>query len=320
MRQATNDVFIEGILSENGLEFGSYTSKQNGQTVECIRGDLKILVRQMINGNLVDCEIPVNVFSNKLTSKGQPNPSYTNLAQAKESLASIASTGNEATADYVRIKGRIQMNEYYNGEGRLISFPRITASFVNKIRKDECTPKAEFTVEMFIVSQDYMSDAEGNPITDENGVQKYQITGIVPGYHAPGTPDKIDVMKFVCSNENVANSIRDYWHEQDTVTAYGLLNFSSRTVTESNTVGFGEVNVRSKTISAHDLMIKGGMPMPLEGDMAFDAQEVQRAIAERNAKLSAQKTSDMERARARQAASATATPAPASKMSFDLGF
>ena len=46
-------------------------------------------------------------------------------------FTSIASGAGEAGADKIRItNANIRMNEYYNPQGQLVSFPRINASFV----------------------------------------------------------------------------------------------------------------------------------------------------------------------------------------------
>jgi hypothetical protein len=57
LRQAENKVKIEGILSEINLENGSY--EKNGKQMETVRGSIKVLVQQNINGRPVDNEIPV---------------------------------------------------------------------------------------------------------------------------------------------------------------------------------------------------------------------------------------------------------------------
>ena len=134
LRQATNKCRIEGILSEINLKYGSYT--KNGATIDTIGGDIKVLVNQEVNGEDNALIIPVYMFAPKLTNAGKPNPAYESLLKVKNEFASVAATGDENLADRVRITGaNIRMNEYYSQDGRLVSFPRINASFINKIRK-----------------------------------------------------------------------------------------------------------------------------------------------------------------------------------------
>ena len=149
MRAAENKVRIEGILSEVDLDYGSF--QKDGKTVECIRGSIKVLVNQNINGVPTSNEIPVHMFASKFTNKGTANPAYESIEKVKNEYTSIVAAGGEAGADRVRItSAQITMNEYYNADKRLISFPRITASFVTRIKKDECKPEATFVVEMVV--------------------------------------------------------------------------------------------------------------------------------------------------------------------------
>lgn len=307
LKVAENKVRIEGILSEVDLDYGSF--RKDGKTVECIRGSIKVLVNQNINGVPTNNEIPVHMFASKFTNKGTANPAYESIEKVKNEFTSIVAAGGEANADRVRItSAQISMNEYFNGDKRLISFPRITASFVSRIKKDECKPEATFTIEMVVANQGYKTDAEGNEVEPK----VYQIKGIVPKYG-----NKVDVIDFVCANEKVINAVSTYWGDNDTVKASGRLNFSSTTETIVEEVDFGEPMERQRTISLNELVITGGSSTPLEGDFAFDISEIQSALAERKQRLEAQKEKDVERARQRKA------PAPAgtvSNGSLDLGF
>ena len=311
MRQAENNVHIEGILSQIELENGSYI--KDGRNVETIRGRIYVRVDQTINGKPVTSEIPIELFSPKLTKGGSPNPSYESIMKVKNDMKSIASAGSIEGADCVRINGaRIQMNEYFDQTQRFVSFPRISASFISKINKEVMKPDASFTVEMVIGSQGYVENADGTPVLDMDGNQQYEIIGIIPGFQ-----DKVDKVRFVCANENVINSVRDYWEDGATVKASGRLNFTSITETVTTEQGFGENIERSRTKSVRDIVITGGLPTPLEGELAYTAEEIQDAMAARQARL--------EQLKAKSATSTPKTrPAPAptngTKRPIDLGF
>ena len=151
LKQTENSVKIEGILSEIDLDYGSFV--KNGATVESIGGTIKVQVTQKINGEDAILEVPVHMFASKLTNKGTPNPAYESIEKIKTSYVSIAAGGIDA-ADRVRITGgSIQMNEYYNQNGQPVSFPRISASFCNRIKKEECAPEATFTVQLVVLSK-----------------------------------------------------------------------------------------------------------------------------------------------------------------------
>ena len=307
MRVAENKVRIEGILSEVDLEYGSF--QKDGKTIDCIRGLIKILVNQNINGVPTNNEIPVHMFASKFTNKGTLNPAYESIEKVKNEYTSIIAAGGEAGADRVRItSGQITMNEYYNQNGQLVTFPRITSSFISRIKKDECKPEATFTIEMVVANKAYKVDSEGVEVEPKT----YLIKGIVPKYGG-----KVEVIDFVCHSENVINAVSTYWQENDTVKANGRLNFSSNTETIIEEVDFGEPVERQRTISVSELVIIGGSSTPLEGDFAFNLDEIQKALTERKAYLEAQKIKDLERAKSRKA------PAPANTTTngtLDLGF
>lgn len=306
MREAKNAVRIEGILSEIDLEYGSYTKE--GKSIDCIRGSIKILVNQVINGQPTDIEVPVFMFSQKFTNAGKPNPAYESIVKIKNEYSSIAATGSIATADRVRItNGKVQMNEYYNPEGRLISFPRVSASFVSRLRKeDKLNPEATFAIEMVVANKDFKKDIDGNDIEPK----KFIVKGITPGYGG-----RIEIIDFVCANEKVQSAVEDYWELNSTVEAKGRLNFSSKTETFKEDQGFGEPIERSRTISVSELVITGGSEAPLEGEFAYDMAEIKTALADHRARLEAQKSKDMNKENKRQA------PAPnSSNGKLDLGF
>ena len=83
-------------------------------------------------------EISVHMFASEYTNKGAKNPAYESIERVMNEYTSIAAAGGVDGADRVRItNGKLTMNEYYSQDGRLVSFPRVTASFVSKnIGKD----------------------------------------------------------------------------------------------------------------------------------------------------------------------------------------
>lgn len=305
LKQAENKVKIEGILSEIKLDYGSYV--KNGKTVETIGGSITVRVEQMINGEEVVNEIPVHMFANKYKNDGGPNPAYASIEKVKTtyiSLAAAAETGVEA--DRVRITNAdIRMNEYYPSADKLVSFPRISCSFVNRIKKEDCKPEATFLLTFVVGHSDY------EVINDEN-TGRYLIQAIVPQYG-----ERVDVIPLVCANPNVVRAVSNYWQEGDTVKASGRLNFTSRTETTVVEQDFGEPIERTSTINVSELLITGGNQTPLDGDFAYSSEDIRKGLADRKVRLEAQKEKDISRAKTRKA------PAPAdssSKAAFDLGF
>jgi hypothetical protein len=301
--QAENKVKIEGILSEINIEPTSF--KKNGIDQEALRGNILVKVNQTINGQEKELVIPVNMFAPKVTNKGTPNPAYNSIQKIKNEFVSIAAAGNEEMADRVRITGaEVRMNEYFSQDGRLISFPRIHASFVNKIKKEECRPEASFELSFAVANMAEEMDRNGDP-TD-----RYLIKTIVPQYGG-----KVDVIPLVAESEKVINAITTYWEVGRTFKAHGKLDFSSTTEVTLEESGFGDPIEKIRTINRSDLVITGGSQESAEGDAAYDKSELDAALAERKARLDAQKDKDMSKASQRKA------PANTTANGFDdLGF
>lgn len=297
-----NTVKIEGILSEIDIKTGSF--KKNGVDTNSIGGVIKIRVDQEINGVETELEVPVHMFASQYTNKGTPNPAYESIERIMNEYVSIAASDIDH-ADRVRItNGQLMMNEYYGQNGNLIAFPRVTASFVNKIRKDECKPTATFSVVFMVGNKGFETDKDGVE-TD-----RYKIVGMVPQYGG-----KIDVIPFYAINKGVIDGVSNYWNEGDTVKAAGKLNFTSRTETRKVEVDFGEPQEETRTVSVSELIITGGSSSPLEGEFALDADDVTAALAERKNRLAALKEKGSQKGTSGKA------PAAAAGNKFkDLGF
>lgn len=305
IREAENNVRIEGILSEVDLNYGSFKKKSTGETVNSIGGSIKVQVNQNINGETVMLEVPVHMFASEITNKGTKNPAYQNIEKIKNEFTSIAAAGSVQGADAIRItNGKIVVNEFPNRMGEISSYPRISASFVSKISQADMKPEATFTA-TFVVGK---KCAEVNKDGVETG--RYKVTGVLPQYGG-----KVDVVEFITANPKVIEAIDQYWNENDTVSAIGRLNFSSRTETVVKEVDFGEPQEMVRTFSVSELVITGGSATPLDGDRAYDINEIKEALAERKARLDKMKD---------DAANSTSktrnAPAADSKGRIDLGF
>lgn len=304
LREAENRVKIEGVLSEIDLKYGSFM--KDGNPIETIGGVIKIQVDQQIGGVPATLEIPVHMFSTKYTKKKAPNPAYEAIEKVMNEYVSIpiaATSGVEP--DKVRItSARIDMNEYFGQNGQLISFPRITTSFVARAT-GTFKPEATFSAEFMVSNIAYATDKEGVEIEPK----KVEVTAILPRYG-----EKVDVIKLVATNPNVIDAIEQYWKPNDTFKANGRLNFTSQTHIETQEVDFGEPTERVVTTSLSELVITGGSQTPLEGDFAFDVNDVKKALAERKERLNVLKAKGTNKK----------APAPASATSGldtnDLGF
>jgi hypothetical protein len=303
LRQAENRCKIEGILAEIDIKPGHFN--KNGQMMESIGGSIVVKVTQKISGEEKELAIPVHMFASKLTNKGTPNPAYESIKKVMDEYVSIAASENgEDGADRVRItNASVRMNEYYSQDGRLISFPRVNASFVSRINKADCKPEATYTAEFVVANK-------SEEIKNDEPTGRYRIDAIIPQYGG-----RVDVVPMFAQSEGVIDAVSTYWNVGDTVKANGRLDFSATTETIIEEVDFGEPIEKTRTINRSDLIITGGSQEPLEGDFAFDNAEIQSALADRKARLEAQKEKDMSRTASKQ------TPPQTSNNKFDdLGF
>ena len=272
-----NKVKIEGILSEIDLKEATY--EKNGANVECVRGKIMVRVNQTLpSGEVQELEVPVNFFSNKFTNAGKENPAYSSIVKVMNEFKSIAAVGLEE-ADRIRITGAtIGVNDYFSN-GRIISYPRISASFVNKIKKEDCKPQATFDVIFVVKNAGFESDADG-----VENLDRYKISAIIPRWGG-----KVDVVDFLATNKNVIDSVSNYWEVGKTVHAIGRLNFTSRTEIVRKELDFGEPQDSVKTFSVSELIITGGAATPLEGEAEYSIADIQKALAERQADLEKKK-------------------------------
>lgn len=304
LRQAENKVRIEGILSEINLKYGSYV--KNGVTVDTIGGDIKVLVNQQINGENVSLIIPVYMFSPKLTNAGKLNPAYESIEKVMKEYVSIASGAGEAGADKIRItSGNIRMNEYWNQQGQLVSFPRVSTSFVTKAT-GEFRPEASWSLEFAISSIDYVTDDEGIEVEPK----KLRIKVIVPQYGG-----KVDTMELFATNPRVIDAISNYWEPKKTYSAKGRLNFTSTTREIVQEYDFGEADTRVQTVSISELIVTKGTQAPLEDEMAFAPAELATALKEHKAYLETLKDKTANKPKNTPAPSGTSA-----NEAFDLGF
>jgi hypothetical protein len=302
LKQKENRVKIEGILSEININPTHFM--KDGQEMEALGGHIIVKVKQKISGVEKELLVPVHMFAPKLTNKKTPNPAFESISKVLNEFKSIAMTGDEATADRIRItNGQIKMNEYYGQDGRLISFPRVTASFVNKITDGSCRPEATFSIEFAVAAADQEIGRDGEP------TGRYKVTALLPQYGG-----KVDVIPMYAESEGVISAVSTYWNVGDTVKANGRLDFSSTTEVTLEEVDFGEPIEKIRTINKSDLIITGGSQEPLEGDLALSKADLDAALADRKNRLEEQKEKDMARVAQKQ------TPPPTSGGFNDLGF
>lgn len=282
MKKSVVEATICGIVSENDLEKASYV--KNGVETKCIRGELKIRVEQPIysaDEDPVVLEIPVSVFQPEKKKDGTPNKIYLSLMEVIDKIQSIASVGIEK-ATWVSISNaRLEMNEYYKADA-LVSFPRITASFINIITPNKDTKM----VAKFSIAPMYVQSIT-EEVKDDEPTGRLIVKGIVIKYD-----ESADVMDFVVANDKAIAFIQDKWEPGSTVDTMGVLNFSTTTETkEIEGAGFGdETMYTTRTKKVSELVLRAGWD-PKDGDFEFTDAEIMHGgelRKERLAKLKSQ--------------------------------
>lgn len=278
LREAKNICRIEGILLENDLKYGSYqkmnSATKSMETVESISGIIKIRVDIETKGVPTTLEIPVHLFANKYTKEGNLSKAYASIEDVMNNYKSAAVVGiNEA--DCVRISnGKVSINEYYGKDDKLVSFPRITAMFISKVSRDKMIPRADFELEMMVANKVMEVDKEAV----ETG--RMEITGIVPCYGG-----RVEVIKTIVASPEAIEVIDRAWNKEDTVTFAGRINFTSTIVEKTQVPDFGEPTTVRYTKNLSELIITAGQEAPLDGEFAFDVEEINKGLAERNVRL-----------------------------------
>jgi hypothetical protein len=262
LKEAVNDVTIEGLLSENKLD---YKTTEEGK--DYISGDLLI---ETTEGNIV----PVNFFSFSVKKDGGPNRIYNNLKNVIENYKSIAKHGRE-NADKVRITGAtLEANEFYNAAGNLISTFRIRSNFVNRVTGD-FAPKAEFSVEVYIHSLI-------EEIKDDVPTDRHIIKGIAPGYLG-----RIHLLTFFVENPKAIDYIKKHYDVGDTVKLAGQLNNEIVEITKTEEMEFGDDIITSFTRIKRELVVNKGSK-PYE-ENAYPSDLIKRAMTERDVDLNMKK-------------------------------
>lgn len=294
LKQGLNSVDVIGILKEVDLE---EKADKNGN--EYVKGVITFLVSQEINGVYDDDEIPVNVFSYKLIrngdKRGQINPSYQSIMDLKDSYQSIASLGGDQKAvnmadRYCCRNARLEINEFIGGDGRTVSYPRISGSFFNKI-SGAFNPEASFKQEIVIKRME-------PEVKDDAETGRLKIEGIAIQWG--GRPD---IITYYVGNRQAVEYFNDHWHPEDTVKIEGSIRWAATTeeaeIEDDSVVSFGAPKKRTINRTVKEFLITGGSEEPYSEGTAYDIDEVVRALQK--------KKDDLENSKKNSSSSTTTT-------------
>ncbi|AZV43590.1 hypothetical protein BAOM_2981 [Peribacillus asahii] len=263
LRQADNEVIVEGLLQEVRLETRNTTDGRG-----FIGGEIDIEVSEGSVHTL-------RVFSMKEKKDGSENGIYKGLLTVKEEYVSIAKVGRDE-ADKVRITaGQLGVNDYVGGDGQVKTHPQLSTNFINRVQaNDTFEPKAEFEVEMVIQSVAEEMDREG----EETG--RVKLKGFVPQYGGGIAP-----LEFVAEGEG-AEYIRDTYEKGQTVKIYGDIVNKVEITKIEEAVGFGKPKEKIKRNFVREYLITGGSePYEEENVNTYDVKAIGKALTEREVYL-----------------------------------
>lgn len=277
MKQAPNEVTVEGILNEVNIE-----KKVSFGGKNMIRGNVKILVEQEVLGVVESIEVPVELFAMEMTADNTVNSAYSSIEDIMNNYVSLAACGDIDQADRVRTsKCSLVMNEFYNKAGVLVSYPQIKGGFINKINKIDCKPAAVFSTTIVLVSESVEDE-----IVNDAPTGRALIKAAVPQYG-----DKIDLIPFIVENPKAIAHMKAHWEKGDTLEITGRVNFSTKTevVVKKVEDGFGEALPSYKTTSVRELIIYSGSNHGLTGPTKYSLEEIQEGINRRKLDLEGKK-------------------------------
>ena len=257
LREAANVVMVEGILTENRLDFRNIASGK------AIGGDLLLQVSQ---SNIV----PINFFAAEKKKSGGKNKIYESLLTVKDDFKSAAKHGN-ADADKIRLtNARLESNEFYSAAGNLISTFRVRSNFVNRVTGD-FEPGISFQVEAYI--QGITEEIVNDEVTG-----RLVIKGIVPMYGG-----RISLLTFFVEEANGIKYIQDNYSVGDTVKLAGVINNHVEKVEKTEEMEFGDDIVNTYQKVKRELIVTRGSK-PYE-ENTFDTDLIKKAMVDREAEL-----------------------------------
>lgn len=276
LRQAKNEVAIEGLFSELDMTEGVTKPDRFGKTKEYVRGRVTVQVDQMIGNEREVEEIPVSFFITKYKNDGGVNPAYESITSLKNLKRKSVDGEN---ADYIRLTsfGSIAENAFVSrSNGQLIDSWVINGSFFGRVAANP-SPKAVFKTKIVIRNIE-------DETVDDIPTGRLKVRGIIVQYGG-----RTDVVDFVVEDKNAYNHIFKNFKEQDTIMVAGFIRMSiANTKTSGNTDGMigQEVDFSSvTTVRRRELVITSVSPEALQDEEAYDFDAICDALNVRKERM-----------------------------------
>lgn len=112
--------------------------------------------------------VPVNFFVREKTKSGGTNATYANLKQIIDTNNTFENAGTDALR--VRIDGAIDVNDFYNREGELVTGKRVRGSFCHFLNATESmTPATQFEADVLLQAAVERESNDGSPYLSLQG-------------------------------------------------------------------------------------------------------------------------------------------------------
>ena len=279
-----NSVEIVGIVKEQKLK--PITYNKDGKEFEAISGSLVIACGEFKT-------VEIRLMVNKLTKKGTVNKTYEKLQGfIQGDYLTMVDNIEEATRVKIRGNGdftpKLEENRFANKERtEVITAPSVSLGFGN-ITIDNTIPEEDFKAMVDInvyvssIEEEMVNDEETGRVIMQTYLPLYAkegldimplkvVAGILP---ATETEDECDV----------AQAVRDYISEGDTVNMWIDINHERIVKKVSKGGGIGRAKVEDSTTYINEFVMIGGEPID-DVEKQFDEELIKKALQERQIKL-----------------------------------
>ncbi len=260
LRQAENNVYVEGILSEKSLK------EELKDNVPYISGSVTIKTSDV---NFV--RFNVNISS--LKKDKTPNGFYSGIKTVMNEFKSIAEVGEEQ-ADRVRVDSNDGINPYFSVKSNrtVLNFK---SNVFNRVSMEDCAPQALFSVEIYIRNIVPEMDKNNMP------TNRTLVYGWLPTYNG------IEEITLV-ADQDIGNALQSSYAAGQTVKFLGdIVNNRIEKVIEIP-VAIGKPRIEKKVEYKNDMLITGVTPPYEEGVTVFppySKDAIDKAVQERSNKI-----------------------------------
>lgn len=313
-----NEVHLEGLLYEHNLSLKVTGPNSKNPGTEFITGTVKVAT----DSNLVNVVEVHYTYVTEKTAKGGTNATFTNLKSIVDGTAMtyMAGKGNDNYRPmFVRIDTAIGLNDFYSDNGgkeELVSAKRNEGGFIHFIRENEMKPEDQrntFEADMVITS---IARLEAN---EENETpERMRVKGVIFDFRRGILP-----VEFMMYNPQGMDLFEDQNPSPNSpfcTKVNGTQISQTIMVRREEESAFGPALVKEypRTRKEYEIVsIFNQISYPWDDASFITADELRKAMGDRETYLATvKKNNDDYKA---QRAAAAATPAPQATVQFKSG-